>query len=356
MIIYIILSVIVTMNIVKLTDEKEKAIRKINLYLLIKMFLNVIVASAITLVIVIKVERKDWFLVILTPLLSFFFSLLDSIILYRPIQYFRKLDCSKWKYYQQVIGDNIMLYIFWFAASLFYSFGGRDKDDYVYMLLYFFFWIIINYLVIIARKYIMDCKLCTNEKLKRIVEKNKMEGYRIYEYDGKSRKTANAMVDSFFGIGNIYFSDYLLEHLEEDEIEAIYLHEIGHIKKHHITIRNVLLMMCMPFMYCVGVVMDEVEKYHSINIPLGILICSVIMIGYMIFLYLYISRKQEYVADYYAAVHVNNSETLCTALKKLTQLNDVLGSSSSKDMLKTHPAVDKRIEKIKKMNKEGSYR
>ena len=96
------------------------------------------------------------------------------------------------------------------------------------------------------RKVIMKCQELSNAKLKNIVTRHKLEGYKIYEYDGKARKSANAMVDSMFGRGNIYFSDYLLDNMTEGEIEAIYLHELGHIKNHHITIRNVLLIMTMP--------------------------------------------------------------------------------------------------------------
>ena len=66
----------------------------------------------------------------------------------------------------------------------------------------------------------------------------------------------------------------------------------------------------------------------------------------MVFLYLYISRKQEYAADQYAAENIENIDVLSGALRKLNELNDILESDKGKGLLKSHPAVEKRIERI----------
>ena len=134
--------------------------------------------------------------------------------------------------------------------------------------------------------------------------------------------------------------------MTEDEIEAIYLHEMGHIKKHHIALRNLFLMLFIPLMYGIGVLMDKIEQVQHINIPLGIVFLISIVIGYTVFLYLYISRKQEYAADQYAAENIENIDVLSKALRKLNELNDILESDKGKGLLKSHPAVDKRIERI----------
>lgn len=345
MTIYVVLSVFVARRLVGPEDEKGNAIRKINNYLLAKLFVNLVVANVYVWLLADMYKSKIWY--VLPAIISLVFSVVDSMALYEPVKRFRGLECSKRQYYMQVAGDNVMLYLAWLMTSLLHIFGGRAHNDYLFFIGYFVFWIAVGLVIMHMRKVIMKCQELSNAKLKNIVTRHKLEGYKIYEYDGKARKSANAMVDSMFGRGNIYFSDYLLDNMTEGEIEAIYLHELGHIKNHHITIRNVLLIMTMPLMSCVGAIMDNIEQVWHINIVLGIAVGMGILIGYMVFLYLYISRRQEYEADEYSVGLVDDREVLCKALVKLNQLNDVLESDKGTVVFKTHPTVKKRIDRIR---------
>lgn len=347
MIIYIILSVVIASILVKQNEKKDRAIKKINIYLSLKLVINFLVAHILVLVLVEITENKSWYTMLLPAILSFVFSVIDSISLYGTIKKLRELRCERKEYYFQIIGENILLYITWFITSLLHVSGTNENNDYVFFLGYFMFWCILNFAVVHIRKYVIKSKAVSNIKLLNVINKHYIEGYKIYEYDGHIRKSANAMVDCMFGKGNIYFSDYLLDNLTEEEVEAIYLHEIGHIKKRHITIRNILLVMIMPLMYFIGVFMDEIEQVRHINIFWGIAIGMGILIGYMVFFYLYVSRRQEYAADTYAAKHINDSEVLCQALIKLNELNDVLEAKNENVVLKSHPTVIQRIKKIK---------
>jgi len=345
--IYVLLSAFVAMRLVKIGDEKKKALKKINIYLTVKLFANFVMAFVSVLTIGKLLELRSELLILLPAVLSFLFSTVDSMVLYNPIKKLRDLNCSRKEYYKQIMGDNIILYSAWIAASVFIVVNKMNKSDHGYMVAYFLFWCVFNFIMVVVRKYTMKCTKCTNPKLVKAVEKYNLEGYKVYEYDGRSRKTANAMVDSFLGMGNIYFSDYLLNNMNAEEIEAVFLHEVGHIKKHHIIIRNILLIFIMPIMYCLGVAMDWIEQFHHINIPLGILFGFGVMISYMVFLYLYISRMQEYSADGYAADRIGNRENLCNALIKLNELNDVLENGKKNGVLRTHPTLAKRLERIR---------
>lgn len=358
LIVYGISSVLIALRLVRTTDEKVRAIKKIKVFLTIKLFLNVIVSYCF----VFLMKRMGLIIgigvVILPAVISFVFSSLDSLALYCPVKRIRNLECGRKEYYRQVVGDNLILYLSWIAASLFFAASKVLKietDGYGDIIIYIIFWVLFNYVVMFIRKYTMKCKPYSNEKLVKISEEYKIEGYKIYEYDGRSRKTANAMVDSFLGAGNIYFSDYLLENLSEEEVKAIYLHEKGHIEKRHILIRNILLFLTMPFMFCVGIIMDEVEEvFHmEINIAFGIILGMSILILYMVFLGLYVSRTQEYGADAYAASYMEDKSVLCEALRKLNLLNDILESEKEADVLKTHPTVEKRIKRIMNVGKEN---
>ena len=346
MIIYIIISIVMAINLVNTSDEKEKAIKKINKYLIVKLIVNFLLSHFMIMILVRVTQRKAWYIMLLPALLSFIFSIIDSVSLYDTVKKIRDLKCGRKEYYFQVIGDNILLYLSWVMASLLHIFGTSEKNDYIFILGYFIFWCIFNFIILHLRKYIMKCKEVSNKKLINVINKHYVEGYKIFEYNGQIRKSANALVDCMFGRGNIYFSDYLLENMTEEEIEAIYLHEIGHIKKKHITIRNILLIMIMPLMYFVAIIMDEIEKVQHINIFLGITLGMGILIGYMVFFYLYVSRRQEYEADQYAVKNINETAVLCRALKKLNELNDILESKNDNVVLKTHPTVIQRIKRI----------
>ncbi len=323
MVIYIILSVFVALNLVKETEDKEKSIKKINTYLVVKLFLNLIFANVYIFLLIQFIHKKEWYIIMLPAMISFVFSVVDSMALYKTIKRLRNLNCTKKDYYFQVIGDNILLYMAWFATNLLHVFNVEEQSNYWFLLFCFVFFIIINLVVIRIRKSVMKCRAVLSEKLLSIINKHNVEGYKIYEYDGKMMKSANAMVDSMFGRGNIYFSDYLIENL-----------------------RNLFLMLFIPLMYGIGVLMDKIEQIQHITIPLGILFFMSIVIGYTVFLYLYISRKQEYEADQYAAENIENIYVLSKALRKLNELNDILESDKGKGLLKSHPAVDKRIERI----------
>ena len=223
MIIYVVLSIVIGLNLIRKKDNKDLALKKINIYLVVKLIINI--AMAILVSLNVKIIIKNEIIIVITPgAISLLLSILDSITLYSTIKRLRNLSCSKIVYYKQVIGDYLMLYLSWFAVSIFLYISNKD-NDLIYMINYIVFWILINVITIIVRNLTLKAKITNNKKLMQAISKNKLDGFKIYEYDGKSRKTANAMVDSIFGRGNIYFSDYLIDNLTEEEVEAIYLHE-----------------------------------------------------------------------------------------------------------------------------------
>ena len=204
MVIYIILSVLTALNLVKDTEDKEKSIKKINTYLVVKLFLNLIFANVYIFLLTQFIHKKEWYIIMLPAMISFIFSVVDSMALYKTIKKMRNLNCTKKDYYFQVIGNNILLYMAWFATNLLHVFNVEEQSDYLFLLFCFVFFIIINLVVIRIRKSVMKCREVLSEKLLSIINKHNVEGYKTYEYDGKMMKSANAMVDSMFGRGNIH--------------------------------------------------------------------------------------------------------------------------------------------------------
>ena len=164
-----------------------------------------------------------------------------------------------------------------------------------------------------------------------------------YIYNGKSLKDCNALVCGFIYSFNIYISDFLIDSTSKDELNAILLHEIGHIKKHNTLIKNAFLISSVPLMITIGSIMDEWEKFFG-----GIIFFLTIFFFYSVIFFFYISRKQEFEADKFAIDNGADTEAFSKALDKLADLNLFAKKRNFiEEILSTHPSTIKRITRLK---------
>ena len=163
-----------------------------------------------------------------------------------------------------------------------------------------------------------------------------LRGIAVLETSGI--KMANAAATGL-GKGNsrVYLTSYLLEVLSPSELEAIFLHECGHLIKNHVRIQSHLL-----FAALVGIVW-----VLRASAPLGggySLILSAGALLVYLALRTALSRKQEQETDEFAAVHCEDPSALARALEKLYLINCV-----PKDWkAPRHPALTKRLAYIRK--------
>lgn len=152
----------------------------------------------------------------------------------------------------------------------------------------------------------------------------------IYVINGSKRSTkANAY---FTGLGSkkrIVLYDTLINDLEIDELVAVLAHEIGHNKKKHVTQGLLIgLLQTGVVLFIFSLLINnpnlsnalgvEVPNFHIGLVAFGILYSPVsFVLG--IFMNL-LSRKNEYQADEFAAVHFK-PDALASALKKLSVTN-----------------------------------
>lgn len=152
----------------------------------------------------------------------------------------------------------------------------------------------------------------------------------LFIMDGSKRSAhGNAY---FTGIGNnkrIVFFDTLLNKLNEEEIEAVLAHELGHFAHKHIIKRLMLSFSVALFFFLVlGWLSQQLWFYTSFGIMPHIdrsndglaLVLFFLVTPVFTFwfspLFNWLSRKDEYQADAYAAKH-SNPEHLVNALLKL---------------------------------------
>jgi STE24 endopeptidase len=128
-----------------------------------------------------------------------------------------------------------------------------------------------------------------------------------------SSSVGNAMVMGLFPrVRYVFLSDLLLETMSDEEIEAVFAHEIGHIVHRHMLWYAAFAFMLMLF--TLGPVYTVIEKIPALEInslmPEGVVrfreairaqIITGLSLGVFIVMFGYLSRRFERQADVYAA-------------------------------------------------------
>jgi len=152
----------------------------------------------------------------------------------------------------------------------------------------------------------------------------------ILVMDGSKRSShGNAY---FTGLGNnkqIVFFDNLLESLEDEEVEAVLAHELGHFKKKHILKRLIsMTFMTLISFAILGWLMQQNWFYQGLGMSTASIYAALILfsIASPVFTFFLspisamISRKHEFEADDYAAQQAD-AQKLIDALVKLYKEN-----------------------------------
>lgn len=186
----------------------------------------------------------------------------------------------------------------------------------------------------------------------------------LFVMDGSKRSAhGNAY---FTGIGRhkrIVFFDTLLNKLNDEEIEAVLAHELGHFKHRHILKRMLIsFAMALVFLLLLGWLSEQVWFYSNLGVlPLlgrandGLaLILFFLTMPVLTFwvgpVFSFLSRKDEYQADTYAAQQ-SAPEHLVQALLKLYDDN---AATLTPDPLHSayydsHPPAIQRVQFLKKL-------
>jgi len=182
----------------------------------------------------------------------------------------------------------------------------------------------------------------------------------IFEFASKKNKYANAFADGMFK-KKIYFSDYFLHELTCEEVKAILVHEICHLKNYHLFVQMLMLIMPIPVgLFAVQITYSvvaaiEIMGFHLTS-PLYftvilIFLILIIPICYLTF-YLNLLKLHERHADEYVIKSGINPDVLISALTKLHNLNDEPKSLSKlEEKFSTHPSLENRIKYINEFAK-----
>lgn len=173
----------------------------------------------------------------------------------------------------------------------------------------------------------------------------KVSDIRVLE--ARSNKTANAVVAGVWPFPNhVFLTDYLLDHFEEPEVEAVVAHEIGHAKEHHVAIKVGSTLVYLGMLLLVPLLVPLLEGAPG-WLQVGFLIAlPVFLLGWFFFLRGWISMRLEYRADDHAQ-RVVGTETMVRALDKLADLNMAKRRTGRLwNLVQQHPGIEQRIERL----------
>ena len=152
--------------------------------------------------------------------------------------------------------------------------------------------------------------------------------------DGSKRSGhSNAFFTGFGKFRRIVLYDTLINQMEEEEIEAVLAHEIGHYKEGHIPKKLILSFLTgLLGFYCISIVLQQDWVYAGLGLSQSYAgSISVILIALILFIpnFTYwftpvsniFSRKHEYEADRFDKKAMNNASSLISALQKLYREN-----------------------------------
>lgn len=267
------------------------------------------------------------------------------------------MDLLKGALLMLVIGLPLIYAIFYLMGAM-----GEYWWIYVWLVLTGFsllmFWLYPTYIAPIFNQFKPLDNLELKTKIDNLLKRTGFKSDGIFVMDGSKRSShGNAY---FTGIGKnkrIVFFDTLLKGMNDDEVQAILAHELGHfhhrhIKKHMINSFTISLL----GLALLGYLINQDWFFHGLGIshPSNHTALILFTLTIPVFSFFiapinnYLSRKHEFEADAFAAKHTN-ADDLASSLAKLYKDN---AATLTPDYLyaafhDSHPSASIRINQLK---------
>ncbi|HMS24020.1 MAG TPA: M48 family metalloprotease [Candidatus Saccharibacteria bacterium] len=248
---------------------------------------------------------------------------------------------------------------------------------------YLTYYVLIGALVYVLISYFNSSKMALGlNKAREISKKDNPRLFRIVENlaitDGLPTPKIYVIDDkalNAFATGrdpehsSVAVTTGLLEVLDDQELEGVMAHELGHVKNYDIRVS----MIVFALVAVVAIISDimirsvwfrDTDEDNQAFFLIGILIAVLAPIAAML-IQLSISRKREYLADATGALTTRYPEGLASALEKLKAGGTTLRAQNKStahlffanplkkgglsNLFSTHPPIDDRIKRLNEM-------
>jgi STE24 endopeptidase len=168
------------------------------------------------------------------------------------------------------------------------------------------------------------------QRLDDLLERCGFSSKGVFVMDGSRRSShGNAYFTGFGRSKRIVFFDTLLETLEDEEVEAVLAHELGHFKRHHVR-KGMLLMAAASFvgLALLGWLIQQPWFFHGLGVTqmgnaVALLLFLLVTPVFTIFLtplFAMYQRRHEFEADDFA-VEQSGAAAMISSLVKLYREN-----------------------------------
>lgn len=163
----------------------------------------------------------------------------------------------------------------------------------------------------------------------------------------------------------------LLEIMDDNELQAVFAHELGHVKNYDIRVSMVAFALTAVISLLADIMLrmtwfrnDDEENGNQLFFILGI-VAAILAPIIATLIQLAVSRQREYLADATSALTTRYPEGLISALRKIEQTGSVmrkqntatahlffanpLKAHSLAGLFSTHPPIEARIERLEHM-------
>jgi len=172
----------------------------------------------------------------------------------------------------------------------------------------------------------------------------KIRDFLIWEVG--QRPFVNALLIGIFPFNRfVIFTDSLIKNLPDDEIAAVFAHEVGHAKFNHLLILLLFTIAYLSILFALSGALASVLGNGIWNFGFSL---TLIMFFWLV-LFGQLSRRFELQADWFAAKITADPDSFTRALTKIAYLNGIPMQTSGLSTL-THPSIDKRITSIRNRN------
>lgn len=194
------------------------------------------------------------------------------------------------------------------------------------------------------------------QRLQQLADKAEIDYRNIVLLKTKGSKLANAWVAGICPKWrSVFVTDYLLEHLNHNEIETIFAHELGHLKHRHLLKQVVWIvlgfggqLMLIRLSLFLLSFLTGVPSWLYWLLFVSVNFGAILLIGQFGLMRFW--RRMEFEADAYAVQLTQQPTVFLQALRKLIQLNDAPEDLDTfNEMLSTHPNFRARADAIEKL-------
>ena len=168
----------------------------------------------------------------------------------------------------------------------------------------------------------------------------KIRDFLIWEVG--QRPFVNALLIGIFPFNRfVIFTDSLIKNLSDDEIAAVFAHEVGHAKFKHLLILLLFTVAYLSILFTLSSLFESALGNGICNFGFSL---TLIMVFWLV-LFGQLSHRFELQADWFAAEITADPDSFTRALTKIAYLNGIPMRTSGLSSL-THPSIEKRITSI----------